>query len=155
MCSKSVKEIKCFNNGNSVFTNIAKLLMYNLPTRSPIDVVLKRNFSKTNVCCKCLYELLNVPRNATQSDIKGAYYKLSMIYHPDKNRGCEDAIKKFREITDAYEVLSNAKSRNQYDEGIGWTVLYVAICLKIHSYNYRATEQVPRSSGNTQATLGT
>lgn len=118
MCSKSAKEIKCFNSGNSVFANIAKFLMYNSPPRSPIDVVLKRNFSKTNVCCKCLYDLLNVSRNATQSEIKGAYYKLSMTYHPDKNNGCEDAIKKFREITDAYEVLSNAKSRDLYDEGI-------------------------------------
>lgn len=48
-----------------------------------------------------LYTILGLSPRATQSDIKKAYYKLSMQYHPDKNKGSEDAVEKFREITEA------------------------------------------------------
>lgn len=63
------------------------------------------------------YEALGIPRNSTQSEIKAAYYRLSMLYHPDKNQGCESAAIKFREITQAYEVLGNFKLRRLYDKG--------------------------------------
>jgi len=65
-----------------------------------------------------LYEILDLHRTATQVDIKNAYYKLSMIYHPDKNKDCELAAEKFREITSAYEVLGNFRLRRLYDKGI-------------------------------------
>ncbi|XP_055378002.1 dnaJ homolog subfamily C member 30, mitochondrial-like isoform X2 [Condylostylus longicornis] len=64
------------------------------------------------------YKALGLPPNATQNDIKAAYYKLSMLYHPDKNKGSDDAAKKFREITAAYEVLGNLRLRRLYDKGI-------------------------------------
>lgn len=64
------------------------------------------------------YDTLGVTPNATQSDIKKAYYKLSMQYHPDKNEGSEQAILKFREITEAYEILGSYKSRKMYDRGM-------------------------------------
>lgn len=65
----------------------------------------------------CYYDSLGISRKSTQSEIKAAYYKLSMLYHPDKNEGCEAAAKKFRQITQAYEVLSNYKLRKLYDRG--------------------------------------
>jgi preprotein translocase subunit Sec63 len=53
------------------------------------------------------YDCLEITPAATQNDIKSAYYKLSKIYHPDKNKGSPDAANKFREITEAYEVFGN------------------------------------------------
>lgn len=63
------------------------------------------------------YDALGISRASTQNEIKAAYYKLSMLYHPDKNDGSESAAKKFRQITQAYEVLSNYKLRKLYDKG--------------------------------------
>lgn len=60
------------------------------------------------------YELLKIPTNATQPEIKKAFRKLAMKYHPDRNKdaGAED---KFKEINEAYEVLSDDTKRAQYD----------------------------------------
>lgn len=64
------------------------------------------------------YESLGISKNSTQGEIKAAYYRLSMLYHPDKNQGSESAAIKFREITQAYEVLGNFRLRRLYDKGI-------------------------------------
>lgn len=64
------------------------------------------------------YEALGISKNSTQGEIKAAYYRLSMLYHPDKNQGSESAAIKFREITQAYEVLGNFRLRRLYDKGI-------------------------------------
>ncbi|XP_058977655.1 dnaJ homolog subfamily C member 30, mitochondrial [Musca domestica] len=64
------------------------------------------------------YDVLGISRKATQTEIKAAYYRLSMLYHPDKNQGSDSAALKFREITQAYEVLGNYKLRRLYDKGV-------------------------------------
>jgi len=64
------------------------------------------------------YDALGLTPNATQADIKTAYYKLSMQYHPDKNKGSDTAAEVFRDITAAYEILGNLKLRKLYDKGI-------------------------------------
>ena len=61
------------------------------------------------------YKILEVSENEDISEIKKQYRKLAMKYHPDRNAGDERAAKKFREITEAYEVLSNEKKREEYD----------------------------------------
>lgn len=61
------------------------------------------------------YKILEVSENADILKIKKQYRKLAMKYHPDRNVGDERAAKKFREITEAYEVLSNEEKRKEYD----------------------------------------
>lgn len=61
------------------------------------------------------YETLEIPRGASQDDIKKAYRKKALRFHPDKNPGDAGAEKKFKEISEAYEILSNEKKRQIYD----------------------------------------
>lgn len=61
------------------------------------------------------YEILGIDRNATDTDIKKAYRKLALQYHPDKNPGDQEAAEKFREAAEAYDVLSDQDKRSQYD----------------------------------------
>ena len=61
------------------------------------------------------YKILEVSENADILKIKKQYRKLAMKYHPDRNAGDKRAAKKFREITEAYEVLSNGEKRKEYD----------------------------------------
>lgn len=70
---------------------------------------------------KDYYKVLGVERSATQSEIKKAYRKLAVKYHPDKNPGNKAAEEKFKEISEAYQVLGNEDSRKKYDElGANW-----------------------------------
>ncbi len=62
------------------------------------------------------YELLGVERGSSQDEIKKAYRKLAVKYHPDKNPGDKVAEEKFKEITEAYEVLSDEQKRARYDQ---------------------------------------
>jgi molecular chaperone DnaJ len=61
------------------------------------------------------YEALGVGRNATEQELKSAYRKLALQYHPDRNPGDHTAEEKFKEINEAYGVLSNTESRSRYD----------------------------------------
>ena len=62
------------------------------------------------------YELLGVSKDASADEIKKAYRKKALKYHPDKNSGDAQAEKKFKEISEAYEVLGNDEKRNMYDQ---------------------------------------
>ena len=67
------------------------------------------------------YDVLGVSRNADQKDIKKAYRKLARQYHPDLNPGDKKAEKKFKEINEANEVLSDSENRSKYDQyGDSW-----------------------------------
>src|SRR5512138_592244 len=65
---------------------------------------------------KDYYKILGVERKADEKEIKKAYRKLARQYHPDMNPGDKSAEKRFKEINEAYEVLSDADKRAKYDQ---------------------------------------
>ncbi|KAK4412443.1 DnaJ protein ERDJ3B [Sesamum alatum] len=82
-----------------------------------VDHARKSAEQAVKVCdiLKSYYDFLQVPRGASDEQIKRAYRKLALKYHPDKNQGNEETNKKFAEINNAYEVLSDSEKRGIYD----------------------------------------
>lgn len=64
---------------------------------------------------KDYYEVLGISRDASEADIKKEYRKLAMKYHPDKNKGNKEAEEKFKDINEAYQVLSDPEKKEQFD----------------------------------------
>ena len=62
------------------------------------------------------YEVLGVPRTADEAELKKAYRTLAKKYHPDMHPGDKEAEEKFKEASEAYEVLSNPEKRAKYDQ---------------------------------------
>ena len=62
------------------------------------------------------YDVLGVSKEVDSNSLKSAYRRLAMKYHPDKNPGDSEAEKKFKEISEAYEVLSNPEKKAAYDQ---------------------------------------
>lgn len=65
---------------------------------------------------KDYYKILGVERKATEAEVKSAFRKLALQYHPDRNPGNKQAEEKFKEINEAYEVLSDPQKRARYDQ---------------------------------------
>ena len=64
---------------------------------------------------KDYYQILGISRNASPQDVRKAYRKLAMQYHPDRNPGDKQAEERFKEINEAYQVLSDSQKRAHYD----------------------------------------
>src|SRR5690242_111702 len=68
------------------------------------------------------YDVLGVPRTAAPKEISSAFRKLARKYHPDLNAGNKEAEQRFKEISEAHDVLSDSKKRKLYDEfGANWS----------------------------------
>lgn len=90
--------------------NMAKYLTYSLFFKQ----IRFRHFSAKS---KDHYASLGISPSSTQGEVKTAYYNLSKVYHPDKNLGNVEYAQKFRDISEAYEILGNISSRKLYDKG--------------------------------------
>ncbi|XP_071941415.1 dnaJ homolog subfamily B member 11-like [Antedon mediterranea] len=78
-------------------------------------LVLVFQVSLTVLAGRDFYKILGVTKKATKNEIKKAYRKLAIQYHPDKNQGDPEAEEKFKDLGAAYEVLSDEEKRKQYD----------------------------------------
>ena len=67
------------------------------------------------------YTTLGVNYKADQKQIKENFYKLSKQFHPDLNKDDQSALRKFKEVVEAYEILSNPEKRNEYDSKMGFS----------------------------------
>ena len=80
------------------------------------------------------YEVLGVSRSASENELKSAYRKLALQYHPDRNPGNKEAEEKFKEAAEAYEVLRDQRKRAIYDQyghaGLEDPVFPVSVALK-------------------------
>ena len=82
---------------------------------------LKRILKTRKMEYKDYYKILGVSKNATQDEIKKAYRKLAIKYHPDKNKGDKNSEERFKEVGEAYEVLKAPEKRKKYDQlGVNW-----------------------------------
>ncbi|KAF8768464.1 DnaJ subfamily C member 30 like protein [Argiope bruennichi] len=90
--------------------------MLNFPIRH--SQCLLRYYSDDKQKGTNLYDSLGVKSSATPAEIKKAYYDLSFKYHPDRNKDSVEASNKFREVTEAYEILGNYGLRKRYDKGL-------------------------------------
>ncbi|XP_037713199.1 protein tumorous imaginal discs, mitochondrial isoform X2 [Drosophila subpulchrella] len=85
------------------------------PPRSKNPPQTRHLHTTRNLLAKDYYTTLGVAKNANGKDIKKAYYQLAKKYHPDTNKEDPDAGRKFQEVSEAYEVLSDEQKRREYD----------------------------------------
>lgn len=93
------------------------------------------------------YEVLNLHRSASLEDIKRSFRQLALKHHPDRNRSSEDSRKKFMEVVEAYEILSDDQSRKEYDRSYKYKEFRVnpkwtppADWQKVYSYEHLKKE---------------
>lgn len=71
---------------------------------------------------------LGVDKKASEEEIKKAYKKLALKHHPDRNKGSEESSKKFKEVSEAFEVLTDSNKRAVYDQVCPYPRPYMYVC---------------------------
>ena len=96
---------------------------------------------------KDYYKTLGVAKTAKPAEIKTAYRKLARKYHPDSNQGDAKAEERFKEISEAYSVLSDEKRRKEYDEALTHTYspdVTEDTCVEIFQPGYKVGDRILR-----------
>lgn len=86
---------------------------------------------------KNYYEILGLAKTATKQQIKDAYKKAALLYHPDKNQGSKTAEEKFKLVNEAYQVLSNAQKKYIFDQKLYTQTLVLKEEDKYYSMRYQ------------------
>ncbi|UYQ92996.1 DnaJ domain-containing protein [Chitinophaga horti] len=84
------------------------------------------------IAMKDYYQVLGIPRSANMADVKAAYRRLSKQYHPDAHGGEEAWLPEFREVQEAYDVLSDAQRRPVYDRLLADGVLHSPVVTRVY-----------------------
>ena len=93
------------------------------------------------------YEVLGVERGADDAAIKKAYRQLAKKYHPDVNPGDKDAEEKFKEVNEAYSVLSDPQKRSRYDQfGSEAATLCVPVTMQGQRHRHHPTTSTPQAA---------
>ncbi len=87
------------------------------------------------------YQVLGVSSEASEDEIKASYRKLAKKYHPDAHPGDQECEKHFKEISEAYSILSDSKKRKEYDE-------------KFHQFSQKKTGTSARGTGHSDTSRG-
>ncbi|XP_002741391.1 dnaJ homolog subfamily A member 3, mitochondrial-like [Saccoglossus kowalevskii] len=93
---------------------LCQLKLKDLPS-SHVSMATRFINTTSSLQAKDFYKILGVSNNATQKEIKKAYFQLAKKFHPDKNKGDKTASQKFTEVAEAYEVLGDEQRRREYD----------------------------------------
>ena len=96
-----------------------------------------------------LYAILGVSSSATKSEIKNAFRSLAKKYHPDMNKGNKESERKFKEIKQAYEILSDNQKRYEYDRKNGFNQTKPET--KTYTNTRQAQENYKKNSYNTSS----
>lgn len=101
----------------SILKKIKKNLNLSVLQRHQFSIIIRHAYILNRFdVAKDYYEILGVSKSASTDEIKKAYRKLALKYHPDRNKGDNTAEQKFKDINEAYEVLSDAQKRSSYDQ---------------------------------------
>lgn len=95
-----------------IATDFSHLLSYSIVN---FNNCVRPLHTTTNKYSKDYYRTLNIAKNASDKEIKSAYFQLAKKYHPDANPGDKDAANKFQEVSEAYEVLGKRNRKSEYD----------------------------------------
>jgi len=91
-----------------------KALYYHLLSLMIIILLMSSASAESN---RDFYKILGIKRSAKEKEIKKAFKKMSLKVHPDKNPDDDDALRKYQDVSAAYEVLGDADKRRKYDQG--------------------------------------
>lgn len=112
-----------FTKHNKGAPHSGKQVLLRVPEEQRAAVIITRAHgssreSAPHTSRTAYYDILRVSPHATQAQIKTAYYRQSFRYHPDRNGGSDDAVRRFTEIHEAYTVLRSSSLRRKYDRGV-------------------------------------
>lgn len=107
--------IRIFNHLNELVKNKISIRLWFIIQKAQTVTAQRYISTSATLTQKDYYKILGVSKNSSAKDIKKSYYELAKQYHPDTNKNDPNASKKFQEVSEAYEILSDETKRQEYD----------------------------------------